>query len=139
MPDGLRVIIRTPHETVLDTVVRSIRVLTDTGHVGLRRGGEAVVLAVEAGLVLLSTGNAVRFVGSAGGLLSSDGVEVTLFTPLAVTGEDPAAVRAALDRALAEPGSEMALRTTLDRLEERIVSELRDQSRERMTGVGRRK
>jgi F0F1-type ATP synthase epsilon subunit len=135
VPDGLRVVITTPHEMVLDATARSLRVVTETGQVGLRPGMEAVVLAVEAGLVLVSTDHGVRYVGSAGGLLSSDGARATLFTPLAVTGDDPAAVTTALDAALAEPGSEMALRATLGKLEERIVSELRDQNISRTTGA----
>jgi F0F1-type ATP synthase epsilon subunit len=125
MADQLRVVIRTPHTLVLDLPARSLRVLTDTGQVGLRRGMETVVLAVEAGLALVRTDIGTRFVGVAGGLLSCDGSQATLFTPLAVTGDDPAGVKAALDDALAEPDSEMTLRAALERLEGRILTELR--------------
>jgi F0F1-type ATP synthase epsilon subunit len=125
MPEQLRVVIRTPHALVLDLPARSLRVLTDTGQVGLRHGMETVVLAVEAGLVLVRTDVGTRFVGVAGGLLSCDGSQATLFTPLAVAGDDSAGVRQALDEALAEPGSEMTLRAALERLEGRILTELR--------------
>jgi F0F1-type ATP synthase epsilon subunit len=125
MADGLRFVVRTPHEVVLDAPVRSARVVTETGHVGLRPRMEPLVLAVEAGLVVLRTDNGVRFVGSAGGLLSCDGANATLFTPLGVAGDDAAAVRAALAAALAEPGAEQKIRATLDKLEGRILTELR--------------
>jgi len=134
MAEGLRVVIRTPHALELDVTARSLRVLTESGQVGLRRGMEPVVLAVEAGLVVIRTDEGIRFVGAAGGLLSCDGRQATLFTPLAVTGEDPAAIATALDQALAEPGSELALRTTLDRLEGRILTELRHRSASRPRG-----
>lgn len=123
--ERLRFIVRTPHDVVIDTLVTSARVLTETGHVGLRIRMEPLVLAVEAGLVLLRTDYGVAFVGSAGGLLSSDGRQATLLTPLGVTGSDAAAVQLALDRALAEPGAEQKVRATLDKLEGRILTELR--------------
>jgi len=136
MPERLRVVIRTPHKTLLDVVARSCRVLTETGHVGLRLGMEPVVLAVEAGIALIRSDQGVRVVGTAGGLLSCDGAEVTLFTPLAVMGEDRAAIEAALDQALAEPGSELMLRAALDRLEGRILTELRREPATRAPAAG---
>ena len=86
---------------------------------------------VEAGLVLVRMDDRVAFVGSAGGLLSSDGTRVTLFTPLGVVGTDPAAIRTALDQAFAEPGSEFAVRARLGKLEGRILAELHGQAGER--------
>lgn len=129
----LRFIMRTPHEVVLDTPVVSARVATETGHVGLRPRMEPVVLAVEAGLALVRTDRGLRFAGSAGGLLSCDGTQATLLTPLGVVGDDAEAVQAALARALAEPGAEQKLRATLDKLETRILIELR---REPAAGPG---
>jgi F0F1-type ATP synthase epsilon subunit len=136
MADPLRVVIRTPHEVAVDVPARSLRVVTDSGQVGLRRGMEPVVLAVEAGLVLVRTDEGERFVGAAGGLLSCDGKQATLYTPLAVTGEDPAAIEAAVNRALGEPGSELSLRAAFDRLEERILTELRHRSTPASTARG---
>ena len=128
MPDGrLRFIVRTPHDVVVDTSVSSARVVTETGHVGLRPRMEPIVLAVEAGLVVLHTDHSVRFAGSAGGLLSCDGQQATLFTPLGVLGDDAAAIRRELDHALSEPGAEQKVRSTLDKLEGRILTELRRQ------------
>jgi F0F1-type ATP synthase epsilon subunit len=124
----LRFVVRTPHEVVLDAQVRSARVLTETGHVGLRARTEPLALAVEAGLALLGIGGRVRFVGTAGGVLSCDGAQATLFTPLAVAGDDAPSVEAALDRALAAPGAEQQLRAALDRMEGRILTELRRHS-----------
>ena len=121
----LRLVVRTPHRTVVDGAATSVRVLTETGHVGIRRHMEPVVLPVEAGLVLVRDGAAVTLVGIAGGLLSSDGREVTLFTPLAVVGTEPAVVQARLNDLLAAPDSELAIRSKLGRLEGRILSELR--------------
>lgn len=123
----LRFTLRTPHDVIVDAPVTSARVLTETGHVGLRARMEPVVLAIEAGLVLLRVDGGTRFAGSAGGLLSCDGVQATLFTPLGVVGDDATAVQASLDRALAEPGAEQKVRASLDRLEGRILSELRRQ------------
>lgn len=137
MADALRVLLRTPHHLALDRLVRSVRVLTETGHVGLRPGMEPLVLAVEAGLVVLRASDHVSFAGTAGGLLSCDGQTATLFTPLAVVGERPDQVRQALDQALAEPDAEMRLRAALDRLEGRIVAELR-RRRDDRPGAARR-
>jgi len=120
----LRFVVRTPHAVVIDVTARAARVLTETGHVGLRPRMEAVVVAVEAGLTLLRTESGMRFVGTAGGLLSCDGTQATLFTPLGVMGDDPAVVRAELDRALAAPGPELEVRAALETLENRILTEL---------------
>ena len=128
----IRFVVRTPREVIFDAEVRSVRVLTDTGHVGIRPLMEPLVLPIEAGLVLvLHMDDHLSFVGSAGGLLSSDGVLVTLFTPLGVVGSDPAAIRASLDQAFAEPGSEFAVRARLGKLEGRILTELHGQPGER--------
>lgn len=131
--------VRTPHEIVFDAEVRSVRVLAETGHVGIHPHMEPLVLPVEAGLVLVRTDDGITFVGSAGGLLSSDGVRVTLFTPLGVIGTDPVAIRHALDQALAEPGSEFAVRAKLGKLEGRILTELHGQAGERPLLAGERR
>lgn len=134
-----RFMVRTPHETVLDTEVTSVRLLTETGHVGLRPRIEPVVMPVETGLLLVHTGNGVTLVGSAGGLLSSNGREATLFTPLAVIGTDPVAVQGALNEALAVPDSELAVRARLGKLEGRILAELRRDPRDRAPRAGERR
>lgn len=121
---ALRFIVRTPHEVVFDEAVRSVRVLTDTGHVGIRPQMEPVVLSVEPGLVVIQAGRQVTFLGSAGGLLSSDGTVATLFTPLGVVGADATLIQQELDRALGAPDAELAIRASLDRLEGRILAEL---------------
>jgi F0F1-type ATP synthase epsilon subunit len=137
MPDaGLRFIVRTPHDVVVDTIVTSARVLTESGHVGLRPRMEPLVLPVEAGLLVLRQHDAVRFAGSAGGLLSCDGRQATLFTPLGVVGDDAAAISREIDRALSEPGAEQRLRNALDRLEGRILTELRRHPVSRVSATG---
>lgn len=126
MPDAaLRLIVRTPHDVVFDGEVVSVRVPTESGQVGLRSRMEPVVLAIETGLVLLRTPGGTKFLGTAGGLLSCDGAEASLLTPLGVVGDDVASIREALDRALAEPRSELTVRAALDKLEGRILTELR--------------
>ena len=135
----VRFVVRTPHEVVFDADVRSVRVLTETGHVGVRPRMEPLVLPVEAGLVLAQMDDRVAYVGSAGGLLSSDGVRVTLLTPLGVFGADPAAVRTALDQALTTPGADFAVRARLGKLEGRILAELHAPSGERLTPRGDRR
>ena len=126
MPARLfRFIVRTPHDIVLDAQASAVRVLTESGHVGIRRDMEPVVLPIEAGLAIVRADGRVTLVGSAGGLLTADGREVTLFTPLAVVGTDPVAIQRALDQALAAPDSELAVRARLSKLEGRILAELR--------------
>jgi F0F1-type ATP synthase epsilon subunit len=126
MPDvRLRFIVRTPQAIVIERDVLSARVPTGTGQVGLRPRMEPVVLAIEPGLAVLRTPEGVTFVGSAGGLLSCTGREAVLLTPLGVAGEAADAVQQELDRALAAPGAEFKIRATLDRLEGRILAELR--------------
>lgn len=121
----LRVVVLTPHETVLDVSARSVRVPTASGHVGIRPHGEPMVLPVETGLALVHTAAGVTFVGSAGGLLWSDGRVATLFTPVGVAGPDVVAIQRALGDALAVPDAEIAIRARLGRLESRILFELR--------------
>jgi F0F1-type ATP synthase epsilon subunit len=137
MPDSrLRFVVRTPHDVVVDMMVASARVATETGQVGLRPRMEPIVLAVEAGLVVLRTEEGRRFAGSAGGLLSCDGREATLFTPIGVLGDNADAITGELERALAEPGAEQKVRATLDRLEGRILLELRRSPRARPSATG---
>lgn len=131
MPDRppLQLVVRTPHEIVLQIPVRSVRVLTDSGHVGLRPGTEATLLAVEAGLVTVESAatatDAVKFIGTAGGLLICDGQQLTLLTPVALTGHNEQELEDELSRVLQQPASEMEARATLAKLEGHIVSELR--------------
>lgn len=120
-----RFVVRTPHDIVLDTQASSVRVPTETGYVGIRQHMEALVLPIEAGLVVVRLDGRVTLVGSAGGLLTADGGQATVFTPLAVVGTDPVAIQRALDDALAAPDSELAVRAKLGKLEGRILTELR--------------
>ena len=136
---SFRFIVRTPHETVLDTAASSVRVLTESGHVGIRPHMEPVVLPIEAGLAIVRVDGRVTLVGSAGGLLSSNGREATLFTPLGVVGTDPAAIQGALDEALAAPDAELAARARLGRLEGRILAELRHGPLDGPPGAGERR
>jgi F0F1-type ATP synthase beta subunit len=117
--------IRTPHEVVLKAALRSARVPTETGQVGLRPGGEPMVLAVEPGLVVLRAADGVRFAATAGGLLESAPDRVVLYTPFAALGAGEKEVLGALDRALAAPAGELSARRRLAELEQRIVRELR--------------
>jgi F0F1-type ATP synthase epsilon subunit len=125
MIEGLRLVIRTPHEVVLDELVQAARVPTVTGQVGLRPREEPVLLAIEPGLILLRTKDVLRFAASAGGLFEGNREQAILYTPFAVAGDDADEVVAALDKALATPDSEIAARHRLGELEERIVEELR--------------
>ncbi len=122
---SLRFVIRTPREVVLAFEVSSLRVPTLTGQVGLRPRAEATILAVEAGLVVIRDGEQFQYAGTAGGLLECDGVQATLLTPVAVTGFEPDAVVAELDRILAIPSEEAEIRKSLAQIEMRIREELR--------------
>jgi F0F1-type ATP synthase epsilon subunit len=122
---AIRLVVRTPQGPVFDAGVRSLRVPTDTGQVGLRPRAEASVLVVEPGLVLAGAPGGVRFVATAGGLLRCDGAQAVLLTPLAVVGDGPDAVRARLDEVLALTPADRELRALLQRLETGILRELR--------------
>jgi F0F1-type ATP synthase epsilon subunit len=123
-PACLHLIVRTPRALILELDVVSVRVPADTGEVGLRPRGEATVLAVEPGLVLARTVTVLRFLGTAGGLLRSDGQRAVLLTPLAVLGGDGPGVLEALAAALATPDPEIELRRAIERLEAGILQEL---------------
>lgn len=127
MAEGLRLVIRTPYEVVLDRGVRSARVPTETGQAGLRPRSEPLLTAVEPGLVLVHGDEGTSFAATAGGLLESGPDRATLLTPFAVVGRRPEEVLAELDRMLATPNGELAARRRLGELEERIVQELRHQ------------
>lgn len=127
MTSNLRVEIRTPSETIYDGAVRSLRVPTHTGQVGLRPRGEPTVLAVSPGLIVLRTGSQEIYVGAAGGLLHTDQATAKLLTPMAVVGEDVDSVLEQLDHLLSTPSEEMELRNTLGRLESRILQEVQQE------------
>ena len=134
-----RFIVRTPHDVVLDAPATTVRVLTETGHVGIRRHMEPVVLPIEAGLAIVRADGRVTLIGSAGGVLASNGREVTLFTPLAVVGTDPVVIERALDEALTAPDAELAVRARLGKLEGRILAELRRGPHDSAPGAGGRR
>ncbi len=123
--ETLRLVVRTPQGGVFDERVTSLRVLTDTGQVGLRPRSEAAALVVEPGLALAASSEGLRFVATAGGLLRCDGKEAVLLTPLAVVGESAESVRADLSEAMGVPRADLELRAVLQRLETGILQELR--------------
>lgn len=122
--ETLHVIIRTPSETVLEVDCDSIRVPTQTGHVGLRPRTEPSVLAVEPGLIVIKHRQGTRYAGTAGGLLRNQANQVRVLTPLAVSGNDVESVSQQLDALLAAPSEEMDVRQALGRLETRILQEV---------------
>lgn len=124
MAELLRFVIRTPHGVVADVPVRSARVPSPTGLVGLRPRGEALVTSIEPGLVVLETDAGRSFAGTCGGLLELDGSSATVLTPIGVVGTEDEVV-AALDRLLEAPSGELAARRLLAHLEQRLLHELR--------------
>ena len=125
MPSSiLHFVIRTPQAIVFDADVRSIRVPTESGQVGLRPRCEPSVLAVEPGLIVIRQDGASRFAGTAGGLLRCDGIQASLLTPVAVVGNELASVLKELDRTLAAPSTEQEVRAMLGRLEKNILQEV---------------
>ncbi|MGR9089788.1 MAG: hypothetical protein ACU85U_04310 [Gammaproteobacteria bacterium] len=124
MREFLQLLIRTPRETVLDERVRGLRIPTESGQVGIRRGAEPILLVVEPGLIVIRSDDADSFAATAGGLFECDVERCVLYTPFAVTGAEDADVLATLDRALATPDGELATRRRLDELEQRIVREI---------------
>jgi F0F1-type ATP synthase epsilon subunit len=129
---ALHVVVRTPREVVAEMDALSVRVPTETGQVGIRPGGEAVVTPVEPGLAIVRAAAGVRYIGTAGGVLRTTAREAVLLTPLAILGDDAAAVLVAMDSAAAAPDPEQALRQAIERLETGLLREVR-----RGTHVGR--
>jgi len=131
MTSLLKFIVRTPRAVVVETDARSIRVLTETGHVGLRPKMEAVILTIEPGLALVRRDGSFLFVGTAGGLLKCDGAVATLLTPLAVAAENQDSVMRELQQQLSEPQAELEVRSTIDNIQSSILSEITDDRRRR--------
>lgn len=117
--------VRTPRGVAFEEPVRSLRVPTDSGQVGLRPRAEPASLGVVPGLILARGTDAEHYLASAGGLLRCDGREALLLTPVAVAAESAEAVREALDAALRGARADLELRRLLERLEHGIVQELR--------------
>ena len=132
----LHFVIRTPREIALESDVVSIRVPTETGQVGLRPRCEPTVLAVEPGLIVVRLSDSSRFAGTAGGLLHCDGKTANLLTPVAVVGNELAAVLEELDRTLAAPNAEQEVRAMLKRLEKNILEELQHSSGDSLRSAG---
>ena len=120
----LHLVVRTPREVVAELQALSLRVPADTGQVGVRPRAEPAVTPVEPGLVLIRTAEGMRFVGTAGGLLRTTGQEAVLLTPVAVLGDDAAAVLAAIDAVLTGPDPERELRRAIERLEAGLLREV---------------
>lgn len=131
----MHAIVRTPHRVIFEQDLDALRVLTDTGHVGLRPGGEPSVIAVEPGLVIARAGTTRHFIGTAGGLLTWDGAAAVLLTPLGVAGVSADQVLAELECALAAPNAEMEARAAIERLERGILQELRRERGESRPGL----
>jgi len=129
----LRLVIRTPREVALDVAVRSLRVASDSGQVGLHPGCEPAVLAVEPGLALAWTREGLRFVATAGGVLRCDGRVATLLSPIAAAGDEAQSVRTRLEEGLAAPGAAGDLRRAIERLEAGLLRELRHPRRRSST------
>ncbi|KAA5546244.1 hypothetical protein FYK55_04985 [Roseiconus nitratireducens] len=134
----LTVTIRTPLETVYQEDVSAMRVPTESGQVGLRPRMEPGVLAVEPGLISLRIDDQERYAGTAGGLLRVDRQRAQLLSPLAVIGDDVGAVAEQLDHLLSQPSEELEVRRTLDRLQTRLLQELRGQDEAGESGRGQR-
>ena len=136
---ALKLIVRTPHSVVFEERVRSTRVPTETGQVGLRPRTEPTVLAVEVGVVYvqLSVGesNQEIYIGTAGGLLVCEVNVASLLTPLAVVGHDADAIIEQIDQLMQQPNSELEARATLSKLQGHILKELR---RERQDGIAQK-
>ena len=131
MSNSLQVVIRTPQSVVVETDADSVRVLSETGHVGLRPRMEHIILALEPGLALVHRNESILFVGTVGGLLTCDGVIVTILTPLAVAGKNEETVLRELQIQLDQPMTEMEVRNTINSIQTNILNELKDDRRRR--------
>ncbi len=124
-PTLLELSIRTPRAEPFHGGVRALRVPAETGHVGIHPGIEPMVLAVEAGLVVVTTEDQqTLFCASAGGLLTAGRDRCELYTPFAVIGSSDEKMLAELDSMLATPDAELLARRQLSDLEQQILREL---------------
>ncbi len=133
---SLRLVIQTPRERIFEGKIKSLRLPTQTGQVGIRPRIEPLVLAVEPGLILISSADLPTFVGTAGGLFRCDGEQASLATPLAIRGESMEAVVQQIETALERPSVEFEVRDTLGRLESNILNELREGAQRNLTRRG---
>lgn len=134
-PERLSFTVLTPQRELVRAQVRGLRVSAADGWLGIRPRGEACIVAVQPGLLLVY-GDSVhprlhprlhpRYGATAGGLLRSDGRTCTLYTPYAVFGATPAETQEALSAVLHGESPEFAARRELDALQTRILRELRD-------------
>jgi F0F1-type ATP synthase epsilon subunit len=136
MEQRIQFTVRTPREVVLELDVSSLRVPTESGQVGVRPRIEALVVAVEPGLVLVRQDSSYRLVGTAGGLLRCDGERANLLTPLAVVGTDANELLTVLEHALAQPNVELKARAILNRLQSNILRELRQGNQDKLRRSG---
>jgi F0F1-type ATP synthase epsilon subunit len=123
MPESIELIVRTPHAEVLRRSVLSLRVPTETGSVGLLPRAERAVIAIEPGLVIAREPARQLLVATAGGLLRVEPHVVTLLTAIAIVGQDPAGVKAAMDGLMSQPSAESELRRRIDTLERSLMSQ----------------
>jgi F0F1-type ATP synthase epsilon subunit len=120
----LRAVVRTPTEVLFDGDVRSVRLPTPSGQVGVRARAEAWLTALSPGLVLLERAEGRLHAGTAGGIARNDGQTITLFSPFAAVGDAEAVLRA-LAAAQSDDEGELAALRNLSELEQRITSEVR--------------
>ena len=132
----LKLIVKTPQAIVVDTETQSVRVLTESGHVGIRPRMEDTILAVEPGLILVHREGSTLYVGTAGGLLTCDGAIATILTPLAVAEENEEAVMRELQKQLDQPTAELEVRTTINNIQTGILNELNEDRRSRLQHLG---
>ena len=136
---ALKLVVRTPHSVVFGEPVRSTRIPTESGQVGLRPRTEPTVLAVEPGVVYVQfsveESNQEIYIGTAGGLLTCEVNAASLLTPLAVVGTDADAIVDQIDQLMQQPNTELEARATFSKLEGHILSELR---RERQEGIAQK-
>ena len=126
MTETLELVIHTPSRTVVQSHVRSARIPTESGQMGLRRGTEPMVTVVEPGLCIVRSDVGTRFLATAGGLLEVVRERAVIYTPFFALGEAGEQVLRELDRALELPNGDLAARQRLGELEQHIVQELRE-------------
>lgn len=127
----IRLIVQTPSGVQVDELVQSARVVTESGHVGVRPRMETQILAIEPGLVLARLPESMLYIGTAGGLMMCDGTTISVSTPLAVFADDEVKVIEELGRTLQKPSRELEVRNTIDRLQTSILNELEEDGRRR--------
>ncbi|MHC4389760.1 MAG: F0F1 ATP synthase subunit epsilon [Planctomycetota bacterium] len=122
---SLKLHVFTPHGTVAEGFVTSVRARDATGSFGICPGHEPLVTALEPSVLSYRTEGAEHHLAVDGGLLAHDGRTVRVATREAVASENLDELAERIRQGFAERrGTERAVRRSLTKLELAVVRTL---------------